>query len=190
MTSIRKPPLLAKQTGRCRWCGEAIEPRLKKDGKPHATQPTFHKHCSWEYRCAQVPSLSYESLVARDGERCRSCGYDRETWEPVLGTRGSKDCIGYVSNQDLPTPPRIHQYCRIELRIVLEVDHVIPLWKVAVLASADRRWYFTIENLQLLCLACHRRKSAVEAAERAKLNRIEAKRVRGKTRGRREPLPF
>ena len=61
---------------------------------------------------------------------------------------------------------------------VLEVDHKVPLWKVANLPASLRRAYFKLTNLWLLCSDCHKRKSAKEAAERAHHRRL----VRGKKR--------
>lgn len=60
----------------------------------------------------------------------------------------------------------------------LEVDHKVPLWKVADLPPARRREYFLLGNLQLLCGQCHKLKSAKEAAERAHHKRL----VKGKKR--------
>lgn len=48
-----------------------------------------------------------------------------------------------------------------------EIDHKVALWKVARLSGKERRWYFTISNLWILCIPCHLLKSNKEAAERA-----------------------
>ncbi len=68
----------------------------------------------------------------------------------------------------------------------LQVDHSVPLWKVADLPVVQRRQYFLLGNLQLLCINCHKRKSAKEAAERAHHKRlVEPKKRRGaKVQGR------
>lgn len=52
-----------------------------------------------------------------------------------------------------------------------ELDHVVPLWQVAHLPDDERFWYFGPENLQLLCIPCHREKTAAEASRRAAANR-------------------
>ena len=50
------------------------------------------------------------------------------------------------------------------------VDHVLPLWQ------ADRDpWFWTLSNLQTLCVPCHNSKSAREANQRAKEARIRRK---------------
>jgi hypothetical protein len=62
----------------------------------------------------------------------------------------------------------------------LEVDHEVPLWKVTDLPPAQRRKYFLLGNLRLLCFDCHNRKSAKEAAERAHHKRlVKPKKRRG-----------
>lgn len=52
------------------------------------------------------------------------------------------------------------------------VDHHIPLWKVATLPPEQRIEYFRLPNLVTRCKDCHARKTAAEAAERAKIKRI------------------
>ena len=51
-----------------------------------------------------------------------------------------------------------------------ELDHVVPLWRVAMMPKGKRtlRWWLP-GNLQALCVPCHRRKTAREAARRADL---------------------
>lgn len=56
----------------------------------------------------------------------------------------------------------------VELSGELVVDHIIPLWLVAIIIpQAERRPYFGPENIQLLCSGCHGIKTAREARERA-----------------------
>ena len=138
----RKPPLSAERPGWCRWCDQPIEPRLKKNGQPHARQATMHRECSDDYWRAQNASCHLNDLRKRDGDRCRQCG------------PGGK---------------------------FLEVDHRVPLWKVADLPPANRRQYFMLTNLWLLCSDCHKRKSAKESAERAHMKRLgKPKKRRGR----------
>lgn len=51
-----------------------------------------------------------------------------------------------------------------------EVDHVRPLWSLAPDERSQLRWWLPF-NLQLLCRSCHAAKTALEAAERARLRR-------------------
>ena len=53
-----------------------------------------------------------------------------------------------------------------------EVDHIRPLWQSAGLELKERRAFFVLENLQLLCAPCHKEKSAREAKQRAKEARL------------------
>lgn len=56
--------------------------------------------------------------------------------------------------------------------IDLQVEHDVPLWKVADLPPDERRPYFGPDNLRLRGTeCCHRAKSAREAAERAQMRR-------------------
>lgn len=61
--------------------------------------------------------------------------------------------------------------CKTEVEgAAWQVDHVLPLWQ------ADRDpWFWTLENLQTLCIPCHQAKSAREANQRAKEARIRRK---------------
>lgn len=174
MTSQRKPPLFPYRHLHCQWCGEAIEPRLKKSGEPCAVQAHWHSGCVGEYRAAQNPSLFRDDLAERDGLRCHDCGDPDMSWEPEFGTR--KSPIELVDwNRD---PEKVTRHIPVEYRTMLEVDHIIPLWKVAELPDQQRRWYFTLANLQLRCRDCHKKKSAREAAERAHLKRLARPKVR------------
>lgn len=57
----------------------------------------------------------------------------------------------------------------------VELDHIVPLWKVAMMGEPrDRalRWWLP-GNLQALCRECHRTKTSAEAGERARLKAVE-----------------
>ena len=70
----------------------------------------------------------------------------------------------------------------------LEVEHRIPLWKVRHLPDDQRRWYYGLGNLWLLCRTCHKPKTRHEAAERAHLDRMTDPKP---SRGRKMPSrPF
>lgn len=67
--------------------------------------------------------------------------------------------------------PEWNNATRIEYVSDLQVDHVVPLWKVAMMPIEQRRPYFGPEYLSLLCGPCHKRKTAEEAKERAAIKR-------------------
>lgn len=54
----------------------------------------------------------------------------------------------------------------------LEVDHRWALWKVAHLPPDERRWYFGPGNLWRICPTHHKRKTRLEAQERAEQRRL------------------
>lgn len=89
---------------------------------------------------------------------------------------------------DLPEHPYTPAYCYW----TGEVDHRIPLWKTQGMPDAQRLWYFGIENLQLLTVACHARKTGAEAAERAKVKRLagEGRKPRVGSAAANRGLPF
>lgn len=174
-SDVRRPPLLPFERGRCRWCGEPIAPRLKKDGAPHAVQAAFHGRgegdCGAEYRACFGAQNFYSAIAKRDGAKCRACGVQPWSWWPCRGDKRHPEVVyqsGWPDSRAVPYTP-------VEYRIVgLEVDHVVPLWKVATLDQPKRRFYFLPENMQILCTPCHARKTAGEAAERAHFNRLAA----------------
>ncbi len=51
-----------------------------------------------------------------------------------------------------------------------EIDHVVPLWQVAMMPEERRtiRWWLP-GNLQVVCVPCHRAKTKLEARERASI---------------------
>lgn len=51
-----------------------------------------------------------------------------------------------------------------------EIDHIVPLWSVDRKAEGALRFWGPV-NLQVLCVPCHKAKSAREAAERAAIKR-------------------
>ena len=163
LIDVRRPPLLPYEKGRCSWCGDPIETRLKNDGTPHAVQASFHndvkRRCGLEYRQCFSASNFFDQVADRDGERCASCGAAPETWW----------------NGGLAVTHRGEAFTVVERRSLLVVDHKIPLWKVVHLPALERRWYFLPGTMQLLCAdPCHARKTADEAAERAHFKRLGA----------------
>jgi 5-methylcytosine-specific restriction endonuclease McrA len=81
-------------------------------------------------------------------------------------------------------------FTQVAPRVDAEVDHVVPLWKVPPCMPWERKIeYWRIGNLQVLCPECHKRKTAREAAERAKANRLKQG-SRAKRKQRQERLPF
>jgi hypothetical protein len=147
--------------GSCRWCGGA-----------DVQKPSVYWHpvCVDAYKAHTDPGHQLELLLTRDGPRCRCCragGY-RAAGSHVARPAGMGWDEYFKLWRDPEAPGR---YTTLGPAIPLEVDHVRPLWSVAHLPDDERRHFFGPTNLQLLCAACHKAKSAREAAERASIRR-------------------
>lgn len=55
-------------------------------------------------------------------------------------------------------------------------EHRFPLW-LADNANPDHAKYWRIENLETICVDCHKPKTKAEAAQRAKINRLKGPRL-------------
>lgn len=96
-------------------------------------------------------------LVALHGRECWTCGARWQPgWAPTPRSWGDYE-------HPLLGPPE-------PVRVVLEVDHVRPLWSLDDDERTELRWWLPF-NLQALCTECHRAKTAAEAAERARRRR-------------------
>lgn len=213
MTAHRKPPLPAsfkapRVWGTCRWCGEPTGDQKR----------CWHPACLDEYRLLNRTKLQAQHVESRDRGICRDCGKARfriarwsskncmyvrydvdlgrmqrmtfaqmaQRWE-----RKNADLRSHLTNLDDLEDQHWGPCNFVAFEPDWEVDHEVPLWKVADLPDDQRLWYFTLANLATRCRECHKRKSARESAERAKLKRIVRSdgMRRPKQRGR-EPLPF
>lgn len=187
-TAHRRVPMPEVEPGHCRWCARPI---IATKGK-HIGQPDPRR--SWCRGCFREFNLhSYHFaqscfLRERDGDHCAECGENPPPrWFPVEG--GAVHCLDWShgtndadflrelwKREDAPYWRGLGMYCPVTMRAMLQVDHVVPLWKVALLDDpsvdiwARRRW-FGPDNLQLLCPIHHKAKSKAEAAERAALKR-------------------
>lgn len=123
--------------------------------------------CSDE--CVRIWWLATDSntalreLVALHGHRCWECG---RSWEPT--PLQPYDVLGHVCR-----PPRGAPYCMLleygppsPRQVMLEVEHVRPLWALTDEQRLELRWWLPF-NLQLLCTRCHKAKTRREAADRA-----------------------
>lgn len=177
--AVRKPPLHPLREGFCQFCDTSIPQRVKKDGQLYAIQPTWHSECGPLYRRMGTPKLFMRDLIERDGERCADCAAGPTGWRPDRWV-DDQPAVSDWSRWDEGSRPDWYGGPFVAIHGTggppLAVDHVIPLWSVADIETvAKRQWYFGIENLQLLCMAkggCHDRKTAGEAARRAKIKRL------------------
>jgi 5-methylcytosine-specific restriction endonuclease McrA len=140
--------------GACRWCGKAIlGKRGKYIGKPDPARSWCrdddgHSACLREYNLHSRADFQHDWLAEHHGLKCAGCRVVNPTREIDCG------------------------WGRAKTTSALEVDHIEPLWWIALtVPRCDRRRYFGPANLQLLCPPCHKRKSRREAAERALMKR-------------------
>lgn len=170
MSEVRKPPRPAAwgaPKGTCRFCGDPI---LKPDGSPDMRKnwhPADQKDCLERWRVANDPAFARLKVFARDFGVCSYCGADTKPPGECAGVVWEKvrmACSMKGPNGSLPWFPTLGDW---------EVEHELPLWLVDKSAPSALR-YWGLGNLKTACPACHKRKTAAEAAMRAKGKRIRA----------------
>jgi len=143
----RRPPVphWKKGKGFCRWCGEPV---LGKGGVPSARR--WHPACVDAYKLAAWSAEQRRVCWVRDQGVCGVCGLDT-----AAELRALMDAETW----------RIRCSARVPYRagLLWQADHIRPLVEGAGLDLA----YFAAENLRTTCTACHKAKTAREAAERA-----------------------
>lgn len=193
MSAVRLPPMPFYSPvvpGRCRWCGAAIvhPPGHKRAGEPARNTwcPKWTgRDCVGEYMLATSSDMQRRALRDRDKGICAGCGEHYARRRKVLRRSCTRGCLdgnprvcsarwcgipGSAAPMALPEGP----CCCFEYDYGWQADHIVPLW------SVDRsepwpqvlRWW-SLDNLQTLCLPCHDAKCAAEAAARASLRRPE-----------------
>lgn len=140
--------------GFCRWCGgEIVESKGKRAGE-RSIRRTWHRQrhgdgrdCYHEFLLHTDAKAQYWEIVRRDGPGCGNCGHGRGRWEPIAKYQS----VTYIAWSEK-----------------LEVDHVVPLWRRDEVDSVEQvRAMHGLDNLWLLCIPCHKRKTAIEARQRA-----------------------
>lgn len=145
-TPFDRKPLVAKNM--CHLCGFEI---FKGGwwwggGKKH---PMASRHaCCQAIYCLMIGQISEREIARRQEWKCAIGGEDMRSY--------GHDGTPYLLS-------------------VVELDHRVPLWKVRAEWN-KHRWpdvlrFWLPENIQAVLPVSHRRKSAVEAAERAQLRR-------------------
>ena len=180
----RRPPLphWHKGKGFCRWCGDAV---LGKGGVPSARR--WHPDCVRAYKLAAWSAEQRRVCFERDHGVCGVCGKDCEALERMargqrhldrwLGKRAVEDRFGdWFRQRTCGTERSARAWLDEQLEALRlergwpksseswwQADHIRPLVDGGGLDLA----YFAAENLRTTCTACHKAKSAREAAERA-----------------------
>ena len=105
--------------GWCRWCGGELEGKNAKRRGWHDGRED-EPNCAYEYRLHTRLEDQYPFLVDRDGERCWDCG---ET--PLKVIRGH--LITHIDWGGGRATEYVGNWCQIEIKPALDVDHEIPL---------------------------------------------------------------
>jgi hypothetical protein len=169
--ALRRPPLPHWESpkGACRWCGAAV---LKPDGAPNPRR-RWHDDCVTSYRIACFSADMRDAVQRRDGGFCAACGlhflhalpvarpipdwlpYAR--WHAAISVAGKRWVM--VDFADAVFTPIY--YAR-----GWTADHIEPLHRVDRQAP-DALRYWSLANLQTLCLRCDELKTTAEARQRA-----------------------
>lgn len=148
--NVRKfhPPQFPKErtgNGWCRWCGEKVTEKNRK---------TWHSECLHQFFLHTSLDAQRRHLAKRDGECCALCPPGYGKW---------LDAGPWPSWYAQGRPGHYIKWSQ-----VLEVDHVIPLYRIDEFETEEeRRAMFGPSNLWLLCQTHHRWKNSLEAKDRA-----------------------
>lgn len=187
--SVRAFPMPTFPTSRpvswCRWCGEGpiIYHEGKKAGEPNLRRGWHdgrgaEPSCLLEYYLHTRREDQFAHVAERDGLKCWGCD-----GEPMKWLRGL-ECVQPVYDERYRVL-FVARFCSVERKTALELEHTRPLWLTAHLPDDERRPFFGPTNLRLLCRGCHKKKTAREAGERAKGNRLIAS-AAGETKPKRK----
>ena len=168
---LRRPPLPHWESpkGACRWCGEGV---LKPDGTPNVRR-RWHDDCVTAYRVACFSSDMREAVYARDGGFCAACGLHYLHALPVL--RPIPDWLPYrvwrpgieiVKRRWSMVDFADGSYTPIHGARGWTADHVEPLHRVDR-SAPDVLRFWSLANLQTLCLRCDETKTTAENRLRA-----------------------
>lgn len=173
----RLPPMPAVSgRGRCRWCAEKI---VYGEGHKRAgqiiTRRTWHEPCVRIYKIAAWGEATRRAVYQRDKGVCAECkkasgrrqvGWNRKPaqWIPF------EQFAWLMPSSELDPSSYCSRVWPNWENLAWEADHIVPLWSLPEMIPFDQRerWW-GLENLQTLCEAHHKAKSAREAALRAAL---------------------
>lgn len=169
--ALRRPPLPHWESpkGSCRWCGQPV---LKPDGSANLRR-RWHDDCVAAYRVACFSSDMREAVHARDGGFCAQCGLHYLHALPI--PRPIPDWLPHGRSHPAPSIASKRwsavdfadgPYLPIYYARGWTADHVEPLHRVDRTAP-DALRYWSLDNLQTLCLRCDEQKTTAEARRRA-----------------------
>jgi len=146
VTAHRRPTIEFSdaERGTCRWCGETILYREGPKCGEVDRRRRWHPECVEAYD-ASDPREARRALRKRDRGVCVECRLDTKKLAREVKGKGRTRKL-----RERGFKPRSSLW---------EVDHIVPLVDGGS---------FDFENLQTLCIPCHKRKTAEEARERAR----------------------
>lgn len=170
--------------GVCRWCDQPI---LDKNGLPG--QRTWHPACVVDHDVTVNPGSTRQAVFQRDHGICACCGLDSEArkryWVDTerlwywLARRHFDDEFS-AGRIPFTSWGEAYSLARADLARQMKAagavsltesawqhDHIRPL----VDANGDLQ-FWRLANIQTLCTACHKAKTAREARERAALRKL------------------
>jgi len=153
--SPRKPPMPPKPPkGYCKWCEGIIAwgpAHQSKAGQPNLRR-MWHAPCARDYRIASFSHDQRMAIRRRGDTKCADC--QKPIFRLVVGHSG-RSALHYILGMDW------------------DADHIRPLWSAPLrMTYAERLAWFGVDNLQMLCTPCHKEKSKLEAAARARMKRV------------------
>lgn len=166
----------ASKAGYCRWCDQEILHHEGKRAGETNTRRTWHDGRSAEPDCLGAFYLHTRSpeqttfLIRRDGFRCADCQEVHAQWIEAHGLPKDPEKLrswGPTWVRKYPPDVWVGAFCWLRFSTDMEVDHDAPLWSVADLPDDERAVYFGPANLRLRCGPCHKKKTAIEAKQRA-----------------------
>jgi 5-methylcytosine-specific restriction endonuclease McrA len=143
----RAPPMHPwRGGGTCKWCDRDIlwgKAHQSKAGLPNKRR-FWCTPCAPLYLIAASSDAQRRAVQRRGDDNCACCGV--ACYAVQIDHRGR----AYRAS-----------------RLAWEADHRRPLWSLpALMTYAERAQWYGLANLQLLCVPCHKAKSAREAGWR------------------------
>ncbi len=156
----------------CNWCGRAIATSRANSRGWHDGREG-EPDCRYAYDLHTDPRVQKAFLLDRDGLGCCDCGEVRGRWFVWWTMRGDwrERRLGASYERSYPSDVFVGDADMIGWSTELQLEHQVPLWRVAHLPDDERAIYFGPENLRLRCGRCHAEKTRAEAAERAAARR-------------------
>lgn len=139
--------LLDRDKRQCTWCGEQV-------GK--GRRRWCSDECVLEYQSRCQPSVQAKLVLERDRHVCQECGRNTQQSEDEWYEWRRSSPMGYMSDAAMRKREAMG-YARNRWR---EVDHIVPV--------IDGGGLCRLDNLRVLCGACHARVTRELSKRRAK----------------------